>query len=124
MIVKPEQIAFESRNDIVDYVSKGIVPSRKNFEKVKFAINYPTPEGATPEAGQINIPKNLFIDCDNKTMVEILDRVYKNRVKQRNITLATIGIICAALLLKGSSNKNKVEELDDCSTCPLIDIDD
>ena len=77
MITKPENVLFESTTDVVDYVSKGMIPTRKNFEKVMLKVKCPD---EAKEEGQVYVPKNLFIECDNATMNEALHRVYENRI--------------------------------------------
>lgn len=114
MLFNPEKMVFETSYDVVDYVSKGFVPSRKNFEKVMSKVRIPDDEKVE---GQVYIPSNLFIDCDIDTMNYALNRVYENRVKNRNITLAMVGIVLAGVLFGKVSGKKKEKEKDN-------DIDD
>lgn len=126
MFTDPTKIVFENTNDVIDYVSRGMVPSRKNFEKVMCAVRFPTPEGATSEEGSVNIPARLFIDCDTDTMNEALQRVYENRVRNRNIGLGVIGIIAAGLIFgKVSGKKKDKNNVDDMDSFGMdIDFDD
>lgn len=115
MLGNPKKMVFESTNDVVDYVSKGMIPSRKNFEKVMLRIRRPD---TTHEEGQVYIPEHLFINCDNETLNSTLERIYANRVRNRNITIGVIGGIAAVLLFGGMSSKKNKKDYD------FDDIDD
>lgn len=124
MLTDPTKMVFENTNDVIDYVSKGMVPTRKNFEKVMFAVRYPTPEGATPEEGQVRIPDRIFINCDNDTMNEALHRVYQNRVRNRNIGIGIVGVIAAGLIFGKLSNKYKDDDDDNIDSVGMnIDLE-
>lgn len=112
MLINPENVVFETENDIIDYVSKGIVPSRKNFEKVMSKVRIPDYEKIE---GQVYISKNMFIKCDQETLDFALNRVYKNRVRNRNICIGSLALILIAGLLLGnkSDKKDKYDEDDD-----------
>ena len=108
MLTDPSKIVFESTNDVVDYVSRGFVPSRKNFERVMLAVRVPTPDGVIPEKGTVSVPERLFINCDNNTMNAALQRVYENRVRNRNIGIGIMaGIVIAGLVFGGKSSCKK-----------------
>ena len=111
MIISPEKMVFEDSTDVIDYVSKGMVPTRKNFEKVMLRVRCPD---SVKRNDEVYIPNHIFINCDNDTMYKCLDRVYKNRVRNRNITLGIVGIVAAALLIGkvSDSKKEKVESTD------------
>ena len=113
MIINPEKMVFENTIDIADYVSRGLPPTRKNFEKLIIKIRKPdTEEPAKP--GELYISDRLFINCDNDTMDKTLTRVYENRIHNRNLTIGgVIGLIIAGIFIGGVSRKNsKNEETD------------
>ena len=102
MIIKPERIVFEDKRDVIDYVSRGMVPTRKNFERVMYKVRCPDDE----KSDDFYIPSRLFIDCDTDTMNEALQRVYENRVRNRNIALAITGVVVAGIIIGGVRSKN------------------
>jgi hypothetical protein len=112
MIINPEKMVFENTTDIVDYVSRGLPPTRKNFEKVMLKVRCPDSE--EHESNEVHIHERLFINCDNDTMTEALNRVYENRIRNRNITIAVVGIVAMGLIFGKMSNgkhkKHKDEE--------------
>ena len=114
MIIKADNIAFENKNDIIDYVSKGFVPTRKNFENVMHKVHCPDNDNVkTP--GNIYVHENLFMDCDKEELEEVLRRVYNNRVRNRNFMLTTIGLVTLGLFIKGRFDKD--DEECDSSNC-------
>ena len=116
MLTNPEKIVFESTDDIVDYVSKGIIPTRKNFEKIIIKVASPDAYGSTKvDRESVHIPEHLFINCDKETMRQAVARVYENRVRNRKITLGILGTIALGLLIGGinSGKKNDDDEDDE-----------
>ena len=124
MIINPEKMVFENTTDIIDYVSRGLPPTKKNFEKIIFKVKHPDSE----ETGtnEVYIPERLFINCDNDTMTEALNRVYANRIRNRNVAITTaIGIVAIGLIFgKMSSGKHKKDkDEDDVNTDSFFDSD-
>lgn len=113
MITKPDKIKFESSMDVVDYISKGIVPTRRNFDDIIQKVRYPDEEGSTPVEGKPYMPRRIFINISNDEMIEVLDRVYKNRVRNRNIRISIASIITAGLLFCGISNHQSKKDDDE-----------
>ena len=112
MIISPEKIVFENTTDIVDYVSRGMIPTRKNFEKVMLKVRCPDETEVAED--EVYIPNRIFINCDENALNDALTRVYENRVRNRNITLAVVGIAALSLLIgKASSSKKKNSDSDD-----------
>lgn len=115
MLMKPEKIAFEYANDVVDYVSRGMVPSRKNFEKIINKVKNPD-EDDSITTNEVYIPKKIFINYDKDTMDITMRRVYENRVRNRNIGIGIIGAMVLGLLIGGiasRSNDHEDNRLDD-----------
>lgn len=114
-IVKPERIVFETESDLIDYVGRGMVPTKKNFQKFIIKVHNPDDENiyGPGDITQVSISKNLFLkDCDPETMDRILTRMYQNRVHNRNVMLAVGGIIGGILAVGmiGSGCKHRKEE--------------
>lgn len=121
MLIKPEKLKFENSTDIVDYVSKGMIPRRKDFEKVLSRVNCPDVE-AIPN--QVYIPETIFIDCDPDTMNTVIRRMYENRVRNRNICFVVAGVVAAGLLFSKFRNKDTDDKcIDNDSNSLSMDLD-
>ena len=107
--MKPEKIAFEYASDVVDYVSRGMVPTKKNFEKVINKVKNPDEDDPTT-TNEVYIPSRIFINCDKDTMDIALRRVYENRVRNRNIGIGIIGAMAIGLLIGGIASRSKDHE--------------
>lgn len=130
-IINPEKIVFETNVDIIDYVTRGLPPTKKNFEKVISKVINPDPdENSTCEVGKnVYIPGRLFFKCDNDTMEQALTRVYENRIHNRNMMLAAAGVVIAGIIFGSikSNSKKKEDEINsisdvDMSTSPNVTI--
>lgn len=115
MITKPEKIVFETTEDVVDYISKGLPPTKKNFNKVMIAWNSSIDEYAKedqPIPGKDTIiPANAKMNIDNDTFNAICERVYKNRVRNRNIALGIAGVLLLGSIGCGvSSSRHSSKE--------------
>ena len=94
MLTNPKMIKFESRRDVVDYVTRGLLPPlRKDFNKVMAKL-------ANPDDLidiQSKMGKEVVIPCDivdkktQQAMKELMEEVYENRVKNRNKLFMVIG---------------------------------
>lgn len=99
MFLNPKYIQFNRLDDVVDYVSFGLVPTEKNVEAVLTQLkNYDEDENIvrgidTP----LSFNPYIYNESDPKTAAKVLERVYENRKK--NQVLASIGIICAIPVL-------------------------
>ena len=127
MITNPKKICFETEKDVIDYVSKGIVPTRRNFSKVINGVIYPDDEiSAAEKAGKdVVIKEGIIPDEDRDAINRALNIVYNNRVKNRNLTiLGMVGLFAAGLFLGSSvssSSSNKNEECCNCNNeCEII----
>lgn len=116
MIIKPENIVFETTEDVVDYISKGLPPSKKNFNKVMDAWNSSYDEYSEddkPIAGiDVIIPVDAKMNIDTDTFNEVCRRVYHDRIRNRNIALGIAGAVALGMLGFGVSKhkKNKEDE--------------
>lgn len=120
MIMSPEKIKFEDRNDIIDYVSKGLPPTKGNYEKIIAVIKNPSTDESSQKAGSdVIISKNLLDNSlgkplDPEAFTEVLDEVYKNRVKERNILIGITAVTVISVIVGSiiSSKKKKEDESD------------
>ena len=96
MLCNPERVIFEYKTDVIDYVTKGMVPTKKNFNQVMEKVR--TPDVVKPDQG-VYIPDGLFLNSDRYSFEDIMQRVYKNRVRNRNIGLGVAGIVVAGVLI-------------------------
>lgn len=103
VIINPSYIKFETTEEVIDYVTLGFPPTKKNFEKIieslKSEYDVNTPQLTTKITNQVIIPK--YVDnTDNEKLAEYLERVYKNQVINRNAIIITGAVIGGAILLK------------------------
>ena len=99
MLVKPENVKFESLNDIIDYVGVNFPPTKDNYDKVVHKIIDPDENSVEDSNDKVVINKKVFERADNETVADVLDRVYENRVKNRNRLLLLSGAALAGALL-------------------------
>jgi CRISPR/Cas system CMR-associated protein Cmr3 (group 5 of RAMP superfamily) len=104
MIIDPKFVRFESKDDLIDYVSKGIFPPPKsNFDAVMQKINNPDEVDDTFNAKkghEVIVPNFIFKnDQDRTSLKTTLGRVYKNRKKNQNKILAGIAIVLGGLAI-------------------------
>lgn len=115
-IISPEKIVFETEADLVDYVTKGFVPTKKSFEKFMSKMYNPNGEDEVrdPNSNTVFIPERVFFNCDRDTMDMVLRQVYANRVRNRNIMLTAIAVIGGLMLIGYHpwQHKKKDEEID------------
>lgn len=128
IIMKPEKIIFETQNDIIDYVGRGLPPTKKNFRKLKEAIvdvkfqeKLPEESSTKVPGNDVIIPSHLVLDLDDETFNNILDRMYTNRVRTCKFTLGALGIIAAGLLIGKVRSSKEDNESEDCFDEVVID---
>lgn len=113
LLTKPDSIKFESKTDIVDYVTKGLPPTKKNFNTLMASVHVPTANANETKEGNVFIDENMFINCDQETFEEVMNRVYENRIRNRNISIGVgAGVIVLALLGVHKHNKNEDDDED------------
>ena len=121
MIVQPERIAFTEQDDIIDYVTKGLPPTKKNFEKVISKVKNPDNSGDfyyrnAPKAGVEVVINDYVVPYDQRDQLDhTLKRVYKNRIRNRNTILIVGGLaVLGALgILIGGGGSSKNDDSDD-----------
>lgn len=120
MNVKVSKIKFESTNDVVEYVSKGRVPSKKNFESLMTSIT---------DGSKVVIPNNITGLPERKEyyqkemrarqqLRDILTVVYASRKKNRRKliligALVGLGVVTGVGAITYMIGKHSVEENDD-----------
>jgi len=92
MLISPESIKFENSNDIVDYIGYGLPPTKSNYEKIVDKILNPDANDTVDTNDTVTIPNKIFNNVDTETFLNTLDRVYDNRIKNRNNTLIAAGV--------------------------------
>ena len=123
MIVNPEKICFETTDDVIDYVSAGLPPTKKNFEKVITKVKKPdTYLGDAyyrnaPRAGiEVIIDESVINPSDRNAIDYTLRRVYKNRIRNRNTALIASGVIGLGILgfiFNGKNSSNEPDEINE-----------
>lgn len=100
LMPSPERIKFESLCDVVDYSTKGFMPSRDNFEKVMVKLRDPDTIPRLPDTKEVYISSDAVPDNMNEREIaaQVLERVYENRSKNRRNMLIAAGIIGAAVV--------------------------
>lgn len=112
-IIKPERVAFETDVDIIDYVSRGMVPTKKNFEKIAYKLLNPDENDIPKIDDNVYISQDLLGYRDPETMEFVLRRVYANRVRNRNIAFGIAGAIGGIVLLSMLSSHRKKKHISD-----------
>lgn len=104
MFVDPKRVAFETKEDIIDYVSGGILPPREShFNKVMEKLK--NPQDSTDPTLKCKRGKEVIIDDtvvpekDREVLANAMARVYGNRVEKRDTVLTVAGAGIVATLL-------------------------
>jgi len=121
MLIDPKYKVYDSKEDIIDYVTRGFLPPRQAYfdaliEKVR------TPDQDVIEnderQGKEVLISERIINCGGaKTTADVLERVYENRKRnfiKGSIGLGIIGTLLTIIGIKTSrKNKNKIRELEE-----------
>lgn len=127
-MINPKKVAFETEKDVIDYVSRGLPPTKKNYREFINRVRCPL---ADLDDGTYNdmvgntviIEESLFLNCDKDTLERSLERVYENRRRNRNIALAAIGIVAGVLIIGATrSEKKDRSEVSDSGKGASIDM--
>lgn len=96
IIVNPEMVAFENTKDIVDYIGKGIPPTRKQFNRLMERVKNPLPNDTDPKAPE-NLSKIIIREEDianwrsseyvQAEVTKVLEQMYADRIRNRNIAI-------------------------------------
>ena len=89
MLIDPTKVVFETKDDIVDYVSKGLFPpTQSQFDQVMHKVKNPD-ESTDCSLGfrkgkEVIITNEVMSDEEKQILADVLTRVYGNRVQNRN----------------------------------------
>ena len=124
ILTKPENISFETQNDIIDYVCKGLPPRKQDFRKVVAAYRNPPAVDIVDKDGKPinpNYKDEVYISPHaipnnqeaKEAVSKTLDRVYVDRCRNRNIALGIAGItglVALKCIFSGGCGKKDDED--------------
>lgn len=117
-IIDPKKVVFETESDVVDYVSRGLPPTKKKYREFINRVSSPLSDVDVDDSEIVGdtviIRESLFLDCDKDTLQRSLERVYANRIRNRNIILALAAVTAGAVLF-GSIKSGKSKDSSDDS---------
>lgn len=103
-------LQFESQNDVIDYVTKGLPPKKKDFETLMDAVATHDPSDVDPSRHVIIAPGVEF-DMDEDALINAMRRVYKNRCRNRNILIGASIVVGGVVIAALSSQHSKINDL-------------
>ena len=109
LIINPATIHFENQNDIVDYLTKGACPSRKNAQAVLARIMNPDTDPRDPETKNVYIGEHVVRPEDRELIAALMERVYENRRWNRNaamIGMSTIALLWLTMFLQNAKENS------------------
>ena len=93
MFINPKKIKFDLITDPVDFVSRGITPSKKQYNAFRDML--PANNG-----GPVSIAEDIGLSEEQRYLLGIvLDRIYDNNMRKRKQRLVILGV--AALGVAG-----------------------
>lgn len=115
---KPALIQFETLNDVVDYVSYGMIPKKTDFQQVMIRLKDPNEIPRDPSTKEVYIASDVVPD-DPETraaIASVLERVYHDRKKNRRNMLIFAGALAIAFIggsmfISHCKNKREREEM-------------
>lgn len=105
MITSPQYVKFENPVDIVDYVTRGLPPTREDFNALMTKIKLPDDWSTSlqKQGKEITVPQSVFTDWSEEeidVLYKTLDRVYANRCRNLKITCGAVaGVVVAGLVI-------------------------
>ena len=121
MISDPKNILFESTNDLVDYVSKGLPPSKKQYGQFRIALNSPVDDPEIYARQTVAVSRDIVSSFTQEDMYAVFDRVYENQRKNYAIAIV-VGVAAAAIcgvagfaLGCSKTDEKWADKLDGCS---------
>lgn len=114
-IIDPKKVVFETEEDVVDYVSRGLPPTKKKYKEFINRVSSPLSDLDMDDSEIVGdtviIRESLFLNCDKDTLQRSLERVYANRIRNRNIIL-TLTAVTAGVILFGSIKSSRCKDSD------------
>lgn len=109
IMMDPSKLVFESDNDVIDYVTKGLIPPRKkNFDLVMSALKSYSENPIIEEGGAMysysisDDGKDISIKMKNiahpDSLKECMERVQKNRTNNMKKVLIGAGVISILII--------------------------
>lgn len=105
-IMDPSKIKFENQGDVIDYVTKGIPPRKKDFDELMDSIR-----GTDDPANHVVIAPGIEFDMDEDAFINAMNRVYKNRCRNRNILIGASIVVGGVVIAALSSQHSKINDL-------------
>jgi hypothetical protein len=108
MLTDPKMIKFESRRDVVDYVTRGFLPPlRKDFNKVMAKLDNPDSEVdvKSKRGKEVVIPDGIINKETRHVMKELMEDVYENRVENRKKLFIVVAAASVLSYLIGRMKK-------------------
>lgn len=117
MFIDPKKVVFETKDDVIDYVSKGFFPPREShFNELMNKVRNPDEKNdialACKKGKEVVIDNTIIPEADRKVLEEVLSKVYENRVETRDTVLTLAGIGVAATVLYNFFSSKNDEEVD------------
>lgn len=110
MIAKPEKVVFETNKDVVDYITKGLPPTKKQFNAVMNALNDDEDIHEKIPGVDVIIPSTVKNDIDIDQFNEICRQVYHNRIRNRNIAIGVGSVLALGVFIGCRSHNKKCRE--------------
>lgn len=110
LLTRPQRIVFENQDDIVKYVTRGLPPRKSDFDQVISLVKNPMSDSevASATANDIVISERVFFDIDKEQFARVLEKVYKENCRNRNILIAsTTALVVGMLFSFSGSDKEK-----------------
>lgn len=114
-MIDPTKIKFESQSDVIDYVTKGLPPKKKDFEALMSAIEDRSTAPTTEENNNPNhvvIAPGVEFDMDDDALSNALHQIYGNRRHNRNILIGAAVVVGALVFMGGSHQHSRIKELE------------
>ena len=117
----PKNILFESTGDLVDYVTKGLPPSKKKYEQFRIALDNPVENPEIYAREKVAVSRDIVDSLTQEDLYAIFDRVYANQRKNYAIGIVIgVGVAATAGVVGFAMGCSKTDEkwadrLDGCS---------
>ena len=109
MLIDPKKVQFESKNDVIDYVTRGFIPPRReHFKQVMDKVKNPDPAGSNQSekwGNEVTISEEKISEKEREELGDILPKVYENRVRNRTKFLIGSGVALLSAIAFSRSRK-------------------
>ncbi|MCM1233508.1 MAG: hypothetical protein NC489_25615 [Ruminococcus flavefaciens] len=114
-MMDPKKVKFESQKDVIDYVTRGAPPRKKDFNALIDAIDTrdSVPEDLQEKPGtRVVIRPGLEFNMDDDALVTALNQIYINRCHNRKILMGAGMVIGAIVIAGGLHQHNRINDLE------------